>query len=61
MPLYESLGVSPALVVDAPRRDGDTSSKALWSRAETLKKSRTASQGAWVSFVQDMLPYLQPD
>jgi hypothetical protein len=53
MPLYESLGVSPAILVEASSDD-------LWVKASRLKATRTTTQGSWVSFVQDMLPCLRP-
>jgi hypothetical protein len=55
--LYESLGVSPAVVVQNVKGKSND----IWEIANRLKPTRTSAQGSWVSFVQDMLPCLRRD
>ena len=50
--LYASMNISPAVSVSPEATTG------LWERAVKLRGERKADQGCWVSFVQDMAPYI---
>jgi len=45
--LYSNLGVQSTVQVDSPSRE-------LWDRALKLRPRRTAAQGCWISFLQDL-------